>query len=349
MATETMRALVKRQPAEGIWMERVPVPKAGTNEVLIMVEKTAICGTDLHIYKWDEWSQRTIQPPLVIGHEFVGRIVELGQGVENYNLGDRVSADVFLMTDLRPSLLPGLVDACIYNQRRQQPDVRLFETGAVFASTGERQQVAWVLSGSWEPHWSRPRQGTDFFDASGVADGITAACGLRVRTERADDVPWCVPGRSARLVDAGSAAGSVVGIVGQVRPAVISSRGGGDDVIVAGFLYVEPLLSARALANAAVAPLPRFPSIVRDLSIVVDERLPADAVRGTIRANAPATLEDVREFDRYQGKGVPEGKVSLSVRLTFSSLDRTLTDIEVQSAMMDVLLALQREHGAVQR
>ncbi len=93
MAAETMRALVKRHPEAGIWMEEVPVPSAGVNEVLIEVEKTAICGTDLHIYKWDAWSQRTIRTPLVIGHEFVGRIVELGPGVENYQLGDRVSAE----------------------------------------------------------------------------------------------------------------------------------------------------------------------------------------------------------------------------------------------------------------
>ena len=93
MAAETMRALVKREPREGIWMEEVPVPKVGMNEVLIKVEKTAICGTDLHIYKWDEWSQRTITPGLVIGHEFVGRILELGPGVTNYQLGDRVSAE----------------------------------------------------------------------------------------------------------------------------------------------------------------------------------------------------------------------------------------------------------------
>ena len=65
----------------------------GPNEVLIKLEKTAICGTDLHIYKWDEWSQRTIKPGLVIGHEFVGRIVELGPGVTGYKVGDRVSAE----------------------------------------------------------------------------------------------------------------------------------------------------------------------------------------------------------------------------------------------------------------
>ena len=84
--TQTMRALVKRDAAEGIWMEDVPIPTTGTNEVLIKVEKTAICGTDVHIYNWDEWAQRTIPSGLV-------RIVEVGEGVTGYKPGDRVSAE----------------------------------------------------------------------------------------------------------------------------------------------------------------------------------------------------------------------------------------------------------------
>ena len=88
-----MKALVKRKAEPGIWMEDVPMPEISTNEVLVKVEKTAICGTDLHIFNWDDWSQRTIEPPLVIGHEFVGEIVEIGPGVHNYSVGDRVSAE----------------------------------------------------------------------------------------------------------------------------------------------------------------------------------------------------------------------------------------------------------------
>ncbi len=90
---QTMKALVKAKAEKGIWMQEVPVPAPGPNEVLIKLEKTAICGTDLHIYKWDEWSQRTIKPGLVIGHEFVGRIVGMGAGVTGYKEGDRVSAE----------------------------------------------------------------------------------------------------------------------------------------------------------------------------------------------------------------------------------------------------------------
>src|SRR3984957_2024156 len=93
----TMKALVKKEAAKGIWMEQVPIPEIGPNDVLIKLEKTAICGTDLHIYKWDEWSQRVIKPGLVIGHEFVGRIVDIGAGVRGYELGQGVSAEGHLL------------------------------------------------------------------------------------------------------------------------------------------------------------------------------------------------------------------------------------------------------------
>jgi len=88
-----MKALVKLKPEKGIWMQDVPMPHVGINDVLIRIRKTAICGTDLHIYKWDDWSQRTIQPPMIIGHEYVGEVVETGKGVENIRVGDRVTGE----------------------------------------------------------------------------------------------------------------------------------------------------------------------------------------------------------------------------------------------------------------
>jgi threonine 3-dehydrogenase len=88
-----MRALVKPGAQPGLELREVSVPSPGPGEVLVRPEKTAICGTDLHIYQWDEWSQRTIKPPLIIGHEFVGRIVEIGVGVRGYAEGQRVSAE----------------------------------------------------------------------------------------------------------------------------------------------------------------------------------------------------------------------------------------------------------------
>ena len=88
-----MKALVKVFPKPGIWMEDVPIPRCKTNDVKIKITHTAICGTDLHIYKWNEWSQRTVKTPIVIGHEFVGIVDEIGPGVEHYKLGDRVSGE----------------------------------------------------------------------------------------------------------------------------------------------------------------------------------------------------------------------------------------------------------------
>jgi len=88
-----MKAICKTKPEPGLWLKDVPNPTVETNDVLIKVLKTAICGTDLHIYKWDEWAQRTINTPLVIGHEFVGEIVEVGPGVTHYKGGELVSGE----------------------------------------------------------------------------------------------------------------------------------------------------------------------------------------------------------------------------------------------------------------
>ena len=88
-----MKALVKKYPQKGLWLEEVPEPATGPNDVKIKIQKTAICGTDLHIYNWDEWSQKTIQTPLVIGHEYVGQIVEVGANVQNWKVGQIVSGE----------------------------------------------------------------------------------------------------------------------------------------------------------------------------------------------------------------------------------------------------------------
>jgi len=88
-----MKALVKAKAERGIWMEDIDVPRVGHNDVLIKINRTAICGTDIHIFKWDDWAQATIPVPMAIGHEFSGEVVEVGIEVRGFNLGDRVSAE----------------------------------------------------------------------------------------------------------------------------------------------------------------------------------------------------------------------------------------------------------------
>jgi len=88
-----MKALVKAKPEVGIWLEDVPEPEVGPNDVKIRIRKTAICGTDIHIFNWDEWSQKTIPVPMTVGHEFAGEIVEIGSHAPGFSLGDRVSGE----------------------------------------------------------------------------------------------------------------------------------------------------------------------------------------------------------------------------------------------------------------
>ena len=122
----------------------------------------------------------------------------------------------------------------------------------------------------------------------------------------------------------------------------------GEDIYVAE-LDTEALARVSAADDLRAETLPRFPSIIRDVSILVDEVLPAASVRGTIRAAAPPTLASIVEFDRYSGKGVPEGRISLSLRLTFRDPERTLTDDEAQAATERIVGALRTAHGAERR
>lgn len=91
--TNMMKALVKAKAEPGLWMEHVPVPEIGPNDVLIKVKKSAICGTDVHIWNWDQWAQNTVPVPMVVGHEFMGEIAEIGSAVTKYKVGERVSGE----------------------------------------------------------------------------------------------------------------------------------------------------------------------------------------------------------------------------------------------------------------
>ncbi len=247
---------------------------------------------------------------------------------------------------LRPSLLPGLVDSIAYNRRRERKDVRLFEIGATFsAGSGERRALAFGWSGAAvSEHWSGETQQVDFFDVKGVAERVAAALRVPIRFAPAV-VSYLVEGRTAAILHGDTQ----VGLIGQLAPSIAEGR----DLPAGEELYVGELdldsLPRQVPTDVRAEPLPRYPSIVRDVSIVVSEALPAEAVRGTIVAAAPPTLAGVREFDRYKGKGIPEGQVSISLHLTFRAAERTLTDAEVQEAMDAIVDALRREHHAVRR
>lgn len=248
---------------------------------------------------------------------------------------------------LRPSLLPGLLESVAHNRRREHRDVRLFEIGACFSPAGgEQHRVAFAWTGACVPeHWSGGLRLVDFFDAKGVVERIGEALDLPlVFTDLTNG--YLVAGRAAAV----SVGKTAVGVLGQLAPGQCEARDlpAGDEVYVAE-LDLDALDRLAPTADTRAETLPRFPSIVRDISIVVEEGLRSERLRATIRGVAPQTLIQIREFDRYKGQGIPEGRYSLSLRLTFRSPDRTLTDADVQEAMARIMEALAREHQAVQR
>ena len=107
-----MKALVKRHAKEGLWLEDMPEPEVGNNDVLVKIKKTAICGTDIHIYNWDEWAKKTIPIPMITGHEYAGEIVELGSNVSDLNIGDVVSGEGHITCGRCRNCLAGTIHLC---------------------------------------------------------------------------------------------------------------------------------------------------------------------------------------------------------------------------------------------
>jgi len=251
---------------------------------------------------------------------------------------------------MRPSLLPGLLAAVSHNRRHGRRDVQLFEVGTRFSPSGESRALALAWTGLATPdHWSGQRRDVDLFDLKGVVEHLAEAFDapltfdLPAAHDLAADV--LVPGRAATL----HLAGTAVGVLGQATPAVCD----GHDMPGTDATYVAELdldaLSRHSGALRMAQPLPRFPAAVRDVALLLDEHLSAAEVRGTILSEAPDTLVSVVEFDRYQGTGIPEGKVSLALRLTYQSRERTLTDAEVDTATDEVVGVLHISLGAVRR
>jgi phenylalanyl-tRNA synthetase beta chain len=360
--------------AEGDWDVTVPTRRVDvTREVDLIEEVARHCGFDRIP---TTFPALTVAPPPVdprITRTRQLRALATGQGfseavtfgftsvpaAEAFTTGETIVpiknplSEAFAV--LRPSLLPGLVESAGRNVRRGQRDVQLFEIGNRFTKqSGETQALAFVWTGAGRAqHWSERTREADFFDATSLVSAIADGLDATVRFKPLTTPPsFLVAGQAAEVSAAAKdspASATRVGLVGRLTPDVGELLGLPAEVpAYVAEVAIEPLAQFRRTSLKAAAP-PRFPSVDRDISILVDDTTPAQSVRETVRALAISHLTGLREFDRYAGKGIPEGKVSLSLRLTFRSADRTLTDAEVQSAMDDVLAALKKNHGAVQR
>ena len=156
--SQTMKALVKAKPKPGIWMEDVPVPTPGADDVLIKVDRTGICGTDLHIYNWDAWARKTIPVPMVVGHEFVGEVVEVGSHVKDFAPGMVVSGEGHVVCGHCRNCLAGRRHLC-----RDTHGIGVHRTGA-FA-----QYIAVPRGNVWEHPAEIDRDVAAIFDPFGNA------------------------------------------------------------------------------------------------------------------------------------------------------------------------------------
>ncbi|WP_049622023.1 phenylalanine--tRNA ligase subunit beta [Frateuria defendens] len=261
-------------------------------------------------------------------------------------LANPLSADLAVM---RPSLLPGLVAALSRNRARQQERVRLFEFGRVFRRDGrpdvqtskpaplETPSLAIVASGAARAEqWGEPARTLDFFDLKGDLDALIAWGGEPGRWSlHADDLPgWLHPGRGARVVRDGETAG----YLGALHPQLAKALDLGPDVHVLE-LALEPLL-ARRLPRAQ--PVPRFPSVRRDIAVEVPETVGWSQIEQAVRGSLGEALKELRLFDRYSGKGVEEGRKSLAMGLILQDASRTLTDDDADRCVREAVSALEK-------
>ncbi|PKM06119.1 MAG: phenylalanine--tRNA ligase subunit beta [Gammaproteobacteria bacterium HGW-Gammaproteobacteria-4] len=242
---------------------------------------------------------------------------------------------------MRTALLPGLVQALARNRDRQQDRVRLFELGRVFHAdgVGESRRIAAVACGSAHAEqWGVAGRELEFHDIKGDLESLLALAGLVQVHWTGVDQPWLHPGRSACVMRGEQ----VLGWIGALHPALLRALDLDTEVWV--FEMELDAIAQRELARAR--PLSRFPSVRRDLAVVVAEATLWAAVEASVRASLGERLHSLSLFDQYQGPGLETGTKSLAMGLILHDVSRTLTDHDADRAVADVVTALGRDCGA---
>ncbi len=252
-------------------------------------------------------------------------------------LANPISSDLSVM---RASLFPGLVRALQHNLNRQQSRVRLFETGLTFRGEldhlHQTPMLGALVCGPREPEgWNSGREPVDFFDLKGDLESLLSLGEPHAWRFEPGEHPALHPGQCARILHRGEEAGWI----GTLHPAVRASLGLKVDALVFE-VRLDALTQGRV---PAFTPLSRHPEVRRDLAFVVDEGLPVQSLLDTIRAQAGEWLVESHLFDVYQGKGVPAGRKSVALGLTWQHPSRTLNDDEINQ-LVDAIVAESRQH-----
>lgn len=247
---------------------------------------------------------------------------------------------------LRQSLIPHLLEAATYNVARRIDSVALYETGSVFLGIEEDglprevEHVAAVLTGKWVDHaWQAETKKVDFFVLKGIVEGMMDRLGLSDRLSFAQSVvDGMHPGRTATVL----LNGENIGIIGQIYPTEQKKRDLKETYVME--LNLKNVLTV-ATEELIYVPVPRYPSITRDIALVVSTETSAGALETVIRQAGGKLLKDVKLFDLYEGENVEDGKKSLAFSLTYFDPERTLTDEDVVKAHDKVLNALTDAHA----
>jgi phenylalanyl-tRNA synthetase beta chain len=270
-------------------------------------------------------------------------------------LANPLAADIAVM---RTNLWPGLVHACVYNLKRQQPRVRLFEYGRRFISAspgpeGGRDPLAHITEESvfsgiatgaaYPEQWGVPARPLDFFDVKADVEALLGDLG-RGRDYRFESTahPALHPGQAARIVDDRS---REVGLLGALHPQTAASLGFEQPV----FVFELCLDHIESPKIPVFAELSKFPAVRRDLALIVDEAVTAADLCACAREAAGDLLQGLHLFDIYRGKGVDSGKKSIALGLTLQDFSRTLTDVEVDSLIEHILRQLHIKLQAILR
>jgi phenylalanyl-tRNA synthetase beta chain len=272
-----------------------------------------------------------------------------GAGRPPLALANPIASD---LSDMRPSLIPGLVAAAERNARRALNDVALFEVGQIFLGSGENDQriaAAAVRRGRAKAagggrHWSGGGA-VDMFDAKSDAMALLAAFGVANAVQVAPGGPaFLHPGRSATLRLGPK---TVVGWFGQLHPSVCEALDA-EGPIVAFEIILDSLPQPKAKPTGAKPKLERsdFMPVERDLAFVVDANVRAGDIVKAAQNAERSLVSEVSVFDVYQGKGLPEGAKSVAINVTLQPRERTLTDAEIETAMSKIVAEVSRKTGA---
>ncbi|MGE5490733.1 MAG: phenylalanine--tRNA ligase subunit beta, partial [Actinomycetota bacterium] len=249
------------------------------------------------------------------------------------------------MAVMRSNLFGGLVANLVTNLRRKQSRVRLFETGRCFQRQAQSGPVEgffqpWRLAGlayggALPEGWGSDGRKVDFFDVKGDLEALLAP--LAARFEKAAH-PALHPGRSARV----SMDGKEIGWVGELHPQWVQKY----ELPQPPVVFEIDLDAAKAARLPAYAEVSKFPPVIRDLAIVVDQKIDLQQILDGLRSTVPAMVQDIQLFDVYAGKGVPESKKSLAFRIVMQDTQRTLQDLEVDAAVQQLMAYLEQNFSA---